>query len=58
LWFTERRIQKIGRISTTGAITEYALPPVDYHIGITKGPDDALWFAAGSKIGRFAPDGT
>ena len=55
LWFTESYIKKIGRITTTGSITEYSLPPVDYLVSITKGPDGALWFAAGSKIGRFAP---
>jgi virginiamycin B lyase len=55
LWFTVFRNKIIGRITVTGSITEYSVPSVDYLVGITKGPDGALWFAAGNKIGRFAP---
>ena len=45
LWFTEFSGNKIGRITTAGAITEHAVPtagsdPED----ITTGPDGALWF--------------
>jgi len=45
----------IGRITTSGVITEYTvLTAVSYPIGITAGPDGALWFTEyyGNNIGR------
>ncbi len=47
-WFTESAGNKIGKITTSGAITEYPLP-IRSHIigapvGITTGPDGNLWF--------------
>src|SRR5258707_5139054 len=59
LWFTEFGTNKIGRIATTGAITEFQLSlglnagPA----GITAGPDGALWFANSSGIGRITTAG-
>jgi streptogramin lyase len=45
LWFTEERASNIGRITTSGEITEYPTPTADaYLFGITAGPDGALWF--------------
>jgi len=45
LWFTEFIAGKIGRITTTGTITEYNIPtPDSTPRGITAGPDGALWF--------------
>lgn len=63
LWFTEAgRI--IGRISTGGIVTEYALPglgigPLESMGCITTGPDGALWFAESdsNKIGRITTGG-
>jgi len=55
LWFTERDANKIGRITTTGVITEFPIPAAgatpDF---ITAGPDGNLWFTE-----RFSsnPDG-
>jgi streptogramin lyase len=53
---------KIGRITTDGAITEYDLPPAIGFQGawfIMAGPDGALWFTDGwtNRIMRaaFAP---
>jgi virginiamycin B lyase len=70
LWFTEEgavdirgNIQgpgKIGRITTDGAITEYAVPSAtSYPKGIAAGPDGALWFTefAGNQIGRITTAG-
>jgi uncharacterized delta-60 repeat protein len=71
LWFTEPGIltgpnldiwsgggQKIGRITTDGVITEYAIPTANSRPGmITVGPDKALWFGesdGNNKIGRLA----
>lgn len=57
LWFTEYAIDgagpssngKIGRISTGGVITEYALPS-----SITAGPDGALWLIEQAPSGPNA----
>jgi virginiamycin B lyase len=54
VWFTET--YGIGRITTDGKITEISVPAGT--IGITVGPDRAMWFTeGGDKIGRIAADG-
>ncbi len=50
LWFTESNGDKIGRITTSGTITEWGLPAGSSPYGIAAGPDGALWFA---EIGRY-----
>jgi len=61
LWFTETSAGKIGRVTTAGAITEYAagISSGAQPYGITAGPDGALWFAESgtSKIGRITTAG-
>jgi virginiamycin B lyase len=61
LWFTESVGNKIGRITTSGEITEYPVPTADSGpYGITAGPDGALWFAENNgshKIGRITTSG-
>jgi streptogramin lyase len=60
LWFTETVAGKIGRITTAGVLTEYAIPAANsYPYGITTGPDGALWFTEvnAQKIGRITTDG-
>src|SRR5579875_670967 len=57
IWFTEAQGNKIGRITPSGAITEYPVAiPQSYPFGITAGPDEALWFtsAVASTIGRIS----
>ncbi len=52
---------KIGRITTAGAITEFPVPePLLSATGIAAGPDGALWFTDfhGNRIGRVATDGS
>jgi streptogramin lyase len=45
LWFTENAGNKIGRITTTGVITEFPVPSSDSSpYGITAGQDGNLWF--------------
>jgi streptogramin lyase len=59
LWFTESQASKIGRITLTGTITEYAVPNSFSLLAITAGPDGNLWFTdQGGWIGRITPDGT
>jgi virginiamycin B lyase len=64
---------KIGRITTTGRVTEYPVPSADSHPWeITHGPDGNLWFTElgdnlhgpgkhhhieGNRIGRITPQG-
>jgi virginiamycin B lyase len=68
LWFTEANVNKIGRITAAGAVTEFSLPTNvpgffgngnNGPFGITAGPDGALWFAefATNQIGRITADG-
>jgi virginiamycin B lyase len=70
LWFTEEGAfdmnrnplgpSKIGRITTGGAITEFATPAANSDPrGITVGPDGNLWFAEtlGNNIGRITTAG-
>ncbi|SDI18147.1 virginiamycin B lyase [Bradyrhizobium sp. Rc2d] len=67
LWFTEASCvrqqasrcivgNRIGRITTSGSVTEFAIPSdgSETH-SITTGPDGALWFTEyyGSRIGRL-----
>jgi len=62
LWFTEH-YPNIGRITPTGAITDFPLPravvpPSHAARGITAGPDGNLWFAEPANgIGRITTAG-
>ena len=50
---------KIARMTTTGAITEYAVPTANsFPESITTGPDGAMWFTQSlNEIGRIATTG-
>ena len=61
MWFTEYGGNKIGRITTAGAITEFPIPTADTKpVSITSGPDGNLWFAefGARQIGRITSSGT
>jgi streptogramin lyase len=56
LWFTEGTGNAIGRITTSGAITEYPVPTSGAGPdAIATGPDGSIWFTESSysKIGRL-----
>ncbi len=62
LWFTEYA-GSIGRITTSGTITEFKVPSTNLY-GITRGPGGALWFVANccdatkpGAIGRITTSG-
>jgi virginiamycin B lyase len=59
LWFTERGENKIERITTSGAITEFPVPTASSApFGIASGRGDKVWFTefSASKIGRISTD--
>jgi virginiamycin B lyase len=61
IYFTEAYSSRVGRITTAGAIQEYATPtPSSRPIGIAAGPDGALWFTQfdTNGLGRlvYTPD--
>jgi virginiamycin B lyase len=67
LWFAEGAGKKIGRITTTGTVSEFLIPgPSHVHLstGVAAGPDGALWFGvskwpgfASGSIGRITTTG-
>ena len=69
LWFTlfattPGENDRLGRVTTAGAVTEYAiLTPKSRVAGIAAGPDGAVWYSlwlldrSGGKIGRITTDG-
>jgi virginiamycin B lyase len=49
LWFTESQGNAIGRVSTSGQVTEFPLPAGSGRpFGITTGPDGNIWFTTRS----------
>jgi streptogramin lyase len=61
LWFTEYNSNKIGKVTTSGAFTEYSIPPNPGGgpSDITTGPDGNLWFTeGGNKVDKVTTSGT
>ncbi len=60
LWFTDWGTSKIGKSTTSGAVTEYALPKESSPYGIVAGPDGNLWFTetGSNKVGKITTSGT
>ena len=49
---------RVGRITYSGRITEYPLPPgAASPINIAVGPDRNLWYSRGAALGRVTPAG-
>lgn len=59
LWFTEYAPgNNIGKITTAGVITEYAMPDVRDLFGITMGPDGNVWFTDEfERVSKMTPGG-
>ncbi len=60
LWFTVPTSGRIGRMTTAGEVTEFALPyETSTPNGITPGPDGSLWFTdvGRNQIGRITTSG-
>jgi virginiamycin B lyase len=65
LWFTEIPYLVIGRLSTSGSLSEFSLLDGSGQLnGITSGPDGALWFTvtdtdnSAEYIGRLSTSGS
>lgn len=60
LWFSQVTSNRIGRITTAGAVTKFPIPtPNSEPHSIVLGPDGALWFVErlGNKVGRITTAG-
>ena len=60
LWFAEGSGNKIGRITTAGAVSEFSIPTANSGpSGVAVGSDGALWFTelSADKIGRITTSG-
>ena len=58
LFFTETAANKIGEITTAGAVTEFTIPtPNSQPTAITAGPDGNLYFTGTTFIGRITTKG-
>lgn len=57
LWFTEGDANKIGRITTSGTITEFTTSGVPF--SIAAGPDSTIWFTqcGSNQVGQIATTG-
>ena len=60
LWWVENQADRVGRITTTGSVTEFPMPSEDGQAnGIAVGPDGNLYFTeeAGDRIGQVTTSG-
>jgi streptogramin lyase len=60
LWFVMAALNRIGRITTSGQVSSFAVPtPASGLTGIASGPDGNLWFTEldANQIGRMTPAG-
>ncbi len=61
LWFTDAGLNKIGRITTSGQVTEFGLGITASAglVGIAGGPEGNIWFTerTGHRLGRITPQG-
>jgi uncharacterized repeat protein (TIGR01451 family) len=60
LWYTQYSGDVIGRVTTAGVITEFAVPSTSTDWGIHAGSDGALWFRErdSGKMGRSTVSGS
>ena len=59
LWYTGAATDRIGKVTTSGKVTEYPLPEGSEPWGITQGPDGDLWFTdVSGRVGKITTSGT
>jgi streptogramin lyase len=59
IWFTELNGEKIGRLTTTGTLTEFKITGAQSLVGIASGPDGNIWFTDqfAGKVGHINTSG-
>jgi streptogramin lyase len=59
VWYTNFKGNKVGRMTTGGATTEYPVANASGPLEIAVGPDNNLWFTerTGTKIGKMTTSG-
>lgn len=60
MWFTGGSLTnaRVGRITTAGVVTNYAIGASGQPLGIVTGPDGNLWFSTNTrKVGKITPAG-
>ncbi|HEV3254588.1 MAG TPA: hypothetical protein VG033_09285 [Candidatus Acidoferrales bacterium] len=59
IWFTELTGEKIGRLTTSGTLTEFKIAGAQALIGIASGPDGNIWFTDQytGKVGHINTSG-
>ena len=59
MWFTEPFAKKVGKVTPSGAFTQYTVPKGEPY-SITAGPDGNLWFTTVSpgRVDKITPAGT
>src|SRR6185295_14992761 len=60
VWYGAYNLDKIGRVTAAGAVTEFPLPGGSAPAALVSGPDGAIWYTAFNlgRIGRLTNDGT
>jgi virginiamycin B lyase len=59
LWYTYIDTPRIGRITTSGVVSEFTISTAaNTLVGIAPGPDGAMWFSEGNIIGRLTTAGS
>ena len=59
VWFTEYQVARIGKMDTTGFVTEYDVPSYNFGVVISVGPGGSMWFTEGNDvnvIGEITPN--
>lgn len=57
LWVAEPGVNKIARVTPSGAITEFPVPGGMLPTAVTAGPDGNVWFAQRGGVGSITPAG-
>lgn len=61
IWFIDANVGIVGKVTVTGAVTEYHLSQIQFGRGITTGPDGNVWFvgyrSVNGYVGKVTPSG-
>ena len=58
VWFAATETRRVGKISTSGEVTEFAAGPTGFFLSIASGPDGNIWVGSlGGSLARVTPAG-